>query len=98
MIEQLDAKWPPKAAKEDAKADTERPKVAKARPERPQGAQHRKNHEKSSSKHAPKQRRTMKNVGFPSVFVYFAESPWYMALGPMVYGIWLFALEIWLAA
>ena len=33
MIEPLGAKWPPKAAKEDPKADIERSKVAKARPE-----------------------------------------------------------------
>ena len=29
----MGAKWPPKAAKEDPKADTERHKVAKARPD-----------------------------------------------------------------
>ena len=33
LVEPLGAKWPPKAAKEDPKADTERHKVAKARPD-----------------------------------------------------------------
>ena len=33
MVEPLGAKWPPKAAKEDPAADTERRKVAKARPD-----------------------------------------------------------------
>ena len=33
LVEPLGAKWPPKAAKEDPKADTERSKVAKARPD-----------------------------------------------------------------
>ena len=33
LVEPLGAKWPPKAAKEDPKADTERLRVAKVRPD-----------------------------------------------------------------
>ena len=33
LVEPLGAKWRPKAAKEDPKADTERDKVAKVRPD-----------------------------------------------------------------
>ena len=33
LVEPLGAKWPPKVAKEDPKADTECPKVAEVRPD-----------------------------------------------------------------
>ena len=33
LVEPVGAEWPPKAAKEDPKADTWRPKVAKGRPD-----------------------------------------------------------------
>ena len=65
------------------------PKPTQSAPKSPKRAQMSptkrpapKNHEKSSPKHGPEQRRTMKKQSVPCVFVYFAESPWPMAFGP----------------
>ena len=84
LVEPLGAKWPPKAAKEEPKANTERPKVAKARPDATTRRPATKNHQKSSPKHAPEQRRTMKKQGFPLLFLCIslkAHGLWHLALG-----------------
>ena len=70
---------PPKRTPKPTQSAPKSPKRAQTSTTRRPAA---KNHEKSSPKHAPEQRRTMKKQGFPSVFVYFAESPWPMAFGP----------------
>ena len=69
MIEPLGAKWPPKAAKEDPKVDTERFKVAKACQMSTTRRPTAKNHERNSPKHGSQQRRTLKKQCFPQLFV-----------------------------
>ena len=79
----------PLGAKSHSKAPKRTPKPTQSAPKSPKRAQMSTtrrpaatNHQKSSPKHAPEQRRTVKKHVFPQVFVYFAESPWPMAFGP----------------
>ena len=71
MIEPLGAKWPPKAVPKAAKADTERSKVGKVRPD---VAQQRKITNENCPKHALEQSRTMKNKGFVVTAVFQKEA------------------------
>ena len=81
----------PKLPKRTPKPTHGAPKSPKGVQMSPTGRPAPKIHEKSSSKHGPEQRRTMNYDGFPKVFVYFAKSPWHMALWPFAIEIWLFA-------
>ena len=70
---------PPKRTPKPTQSTPKSPKCAQTSTTRRPAA---KNHRKRSPKHVPEHRRTMKKLGFPLVFVYFAESPWPMAFGP----------------
>ena len=72
----------PQPPKSTTKPTQSAPKSPKRAQTSTTGRPAAKNHQKSSPKHAPEQRRTMKKQSFPEVFVYFAESPYPMAFGP----------------
>ena len=91
LVEPVGAEWLPKPPKRTPKPTHGAPKSPKGAQMSPTGRPAQKIHEKSSPKHGPEQRRTMKYDGFPLVFVYFAEIPWHMALWPLALEIWLFA-------
>ena len=68
IMEPLGAKWPPKAAKEDPKADTERLKVAKVRPDvdhkAPRTEKSRKKFSEACSRAAPNHETCRFSLGF----------------------------------
>ena len=91
LVEPLGAKWRPKAAKEDPKADTERHKVAKARPDgdhkAPSSEKSRKKLSEACSRAAPNHEKCRFSLGFCM-----------FRCKPMAYGIWPLAVDFRLSA